>query len=87
MSTTVNSAPCRAANARASAVSSAAAAPEPEYRAVNACGTSPASAMLATTADESRPPLRKAATGTSLSRCAATDSSSQSRTRASGASR
>jgi hypothetical protein len=40
--------------------------------------------MLATTADESRPPLKKAATGTSLTRCADTDASSHSRVRASG---
>src|SRR5216117_2295680 len=41
-------------------------------------GRSPATAMLATTADESRPPDRNAATGTSLTRWAATESSSHS---------
>src|SRR5439155_144784 len=48
-------------------------------RAGQACGgPSPATAMLATTADESRPPDRNAATGTSLTRWAATESSSHS---------
>src|SRR2546426_1113278 len=47
--------------------------PPPAWRAT--------AAMLATTADESKPPDRNAATGTSLTRCAATESSIHSTTR------
>src|SRR5207253_6323187 len=79
MSTSVSVTPYAAASRRARSVSSALAAPEPKYFAVNAWGgASLASDQLATTAEESRPPLKNAATGTSLTRWARTDSSSQS---------
>src|SRR5207249_6439782 len=78
MSTSVSVTPYAAASRRARSVSSALAAPEPKYFAVNAWGgASLASDQLATTAEESRPPLKNAATGTSLTRWARTDSSSQ----------
>src|SRR5947208_7787956 len=80
MSTSVSVTPYAAASRRARSVSSALAAPEPKYFAVNAWGgASLASDQLATTAEESRPPLKNAATGTWLTRWARTDSSAQSR--------
>src|ERR1041385_7478194 len=89
MSTSVSVTPYAAASRRARSVSSALAAPEPKYLAVNAWGgASLASAQLATpqlatTGEESGPPLKTAAPGTSLTRWAWTDSSSQSATCAS----
>src|SRR5947209_15967223 len=84
MATSVSVPPYAEASRRVGSVLSALAAAEPKYFGGDAGGgASLASDQLATTAEESRPPLKNAATGTSLTRCARTDSSSQSTIRAS----